>query len=50
LTYPQDPALRVYFPKIIVSGSYAHTLTVDDLRQIRDAARKRSDIPVVANA
>jgi hypothetical protein len=42
--YPQDPALRVYFPKISVYGNYAHTLSVDDLRQIRDAARKRSDI------
>jgi hypothetical protein len=42
--YPQDPALRVYFPKIDVYGNYAHTLSVEDLRQIRDAARKRSDI------
>jgi hypothetical protein len=42
--YPQDPALRVYFPKIIVYGAYAHTLTVEDLRQISDAARKRTDI------
>src|ERR1044072_3961638 len=42
--YPQDAALRSYFPKISVSGNYSHTLTVDDLRQIRDAARKRNDI------
>jgi len=45
--YPQDPALRVHFPKISVDGPYAHTLTVDDLRQIRDAARKRNDISLL---
>ena len=44
--YPPEPshALRIHFPKIIVRGAHADTLTVDDLRQIRDAARKRRDI------
>jgi hypothetical protein len=40
-----EQSFRVQFPMISVTGPYAKQLTIDDVRQIRDAARGRADIP-----
>jgi len=40
----QRLSLRVHFPAISVSGMYADTLTLDDLRQIVDATLRHREI------
>ena len=41
-----SPALRLHFPRIDVYGRYADRVTVDDVRQIRDASLRHPDIKI----
>src|SRR5262249_21702558 len=47
LSSPQ-PSLRLHFAEIMVCGNYARTLTVEDLRSIREAAlnEKKITLPI----